>query len=288
MRFFHASTARRTHIIRRLTFSIATTLLIAAGAVIYLSSQTSIRADALSLAVTFTPTPAPRGALPTTTRVLPPVTTSITYSNPSATPVSSPTSLKAPPSTATPTRSAVATSAPALTRSFMPPVSPIATKTSTPQPTVKKLSAPGSAPAVNGHYQLAGRTTHTGTTITASPGGYTATTAADGSFSLPLSEGTYTITASTAGYLPTSKVNVVVSSGATTTLADATAVSGDADGNGAVDLSDLSIIGGVFGLSSSTDGYDARADLNADGSVNIIDLVLAASHYGMSGAQTWP
>lgn len=239
-----------------------------------------------------TPTQSPTGAWQTITGTLIPVSVPVTATTPTATTklATSPTSVKAAPST--PTISAkVAPATPTTTRSATPPSPPSWTPVPT---TIRTLSArpgqknPTTISGLIGRYQLAGRATSSGAIITATPGTFTTTVSADGTFTLTIPDGTYTVTALMPGYLPTQKVEVTLVNGGPITLSDAVAVSGDVDASGAIDSSDLTIVGGVFGLGSGAPGFDARADVNGDGLVNIIDLVLAASHFGTSGIQPWP
>ncbi|HUC20595.1 MAG TPA: dockerin type I domain-containing protein, partial [Candidatus Polarisedimenticolaceae bacterium] len=52
---------------------------------------------------------------------------------------------------------------------------------------------------------------------------------------------------------------------------------GDVDGNGVIDIIDLSILVSRYGQSGVT---RAQGDLNNDGAVNIIDLSILLSNYG--------
>ena len=52
-------------------------------------------------------------------------------------------------------------------------------------------------------------------------------------------------------------------------------VSPDLDGNGAVNLADISIFAGAY-----FGPYDWRADFNGDGSINLADIPILASHLG--------
>jgi len=54
----------------------------------------------------------------------------------------------------------------------------------------------------------------------------------------------------------------------------------DVNGDGKVDISDLSIVGNSFGSSIGSPSYVPAADLNADGQINIVDLVLVAGKFG--------
>jgi hypothetical protein len=54
------------------------------------------------------------------------------------------------------------------------------------------------------------------------------------------------------------------------------AVSGDADGDGAVTCSDVAIVRASFGRRAGQPGFDPRADLNRDGIVNVQDSAIVA------------
>ncbi len=54
----------------------------------------------------------------------------------------------------------------------------------------------------------------------------------------------------------------------------------DTNGDGMVNIKDLSFVAGVFGSTVNSPGYDGRADLDGNGVVNIVDLVLVASYFG--------
>ncbi len=54
----------------------------------------------------------------------------------------------------------------------------------------------------------------------------------------------------------------------------------DTNGDGMVNIKDLSFVAGVFGSTVNSPGYDGRADLDGNGAVNIVDLVLVASYFG--------
>ena len=57
---------------------------------------------------------------------------------------------------------------------------------------------------------------------------------------------------------------------------------GDANNDGAIDLSDLTCIGGSFGNAPVTCGTTGSSDINANGTVNILDLVLTGGNYGLT------
>jgi hypothetical protein len=125
---------------------------------------------------------------------------------------------------------------------------------------------------LTGRVLLEGRTDHSGTEVRLN--GVSATTAADGSYSLAAAAGTYTMTFSHAAYLSQSIV-VTGLAGTTTTVPDVTLIAGDVNGDGLIDILDLSAVGSQFG---STSPSPPEADLNADGQVDIIDIVLVAKN----------
>jgi parallel beta-helix repeat protein len=143
---------------------------------------------------------------------------------------------------------------------------------------------------VSGVVQLQGRATGSwdGMTVSLVPGGYTAMTAGDGTFSISgVPYGTYTVIAhfvpGHGGYLDAQKTGFVVN-GTSNTTGTTTLAGGDADMNGTVGLGDLTITGGDFGNSPPT---DVRADINGDNAVNILDLVLEGGNYGTDGPTLW-
>lgn len=62
---------------------------------------------------------------------------------------------------------------------------------------------------------------------------------------------------------------------------------GDANNDATISIGDLSCIGGDFGGPPSTCGGTGSSDINASGAVNILDLVLAGGNYGLSTPQGW-
>src|SRR6266568_81429 len=75
--------------------------------------------------------------------------------------------------------------------------------------------------------------------------------------------------------------NIRVQEGAGSALAEiAVSRRVDTNGDGMVNIKDLSFVAGVFGSTVNSPGYDGRADLDGNGAVNIVDLVLVASYFG--------
>ena len=55
-----------------------------------------------------------------------------------------------------------------------------------------------------------------------------------------------------------------------------------------IDISDLTCIGGSFGGEPPfTCGATGSSDVNADGVVNILDLVLSGGNYGLTSPRAW-
>lgn len=55
---------------------------------------------------------------------------------------------------------------------------------------------------------------------------------------------------------------------------------GDINGDGIVDIFDITIAAAAFGSSPGDPSWDERADINMDGIVDIFDLVIIATHFG--------
>ena len=111
------------------------------------------------------------------------------------------------------------------------------------------------------------------------------TTAADGTFSLPVPLGaTYTVQADYNGYLKSQKSSVYVV-GATVNIGSTTIRGGDTNGDNCVNILDIVSIIGKFGMSglATTD----PEDINDDGTINILDLTLGAGNFGSCGPTAW-
>ncbi len=111
------------------------------------------------------------------------------------------------------------------------------------------------------------------------------TTAADGSFSLPVPlGGTYIVQASYNGYLDVQKSSVYVV-GATVDIGVTTLWGGDTNNDNCVNILDIVSIIGKFGMSGLP--TSDPEDINDDGTINILDLTLAAGNFGRCGPTTW-
>ncbi|MBI5879014.1 MAG: hypothetical protein HZB53_15290 [Chloroflexi bacterium] len=79
----------------------------------------------------------------------------------------------------------------------------------------------------------------------------------------------------------------MVTPGGSATVAATLLKGGDATNDGAIDVTDLTCIGGAFGGAPTLCGTTGSSDINADGVVNILDLVLAGGNYGLAAPQPW-
>jgi subtilase family serine protease len=88
------------------------------------------------------------------------------------------------------------------------------------------------------------------------------------------------------GYVLSAHISVLPGeiSTAKNTLADPTVfvvrMAGDVNDDCRVDISDLSIVGATFGLTSGSPSWNPNADLDNDGVINIIDLTIVGIHFG--------
>lgn len=58
------------------------------------------------------------------------------------------------------------------------------------------------------------------------------------------------------------------------------ALTGDVNGDGKVDITDIALVGKHFGTTPSSHNWDARCDLNSDGKVDITDMSIVARAFG--------
>jgi len=99
-----------------------------------------------------------------------------------------------------------------------------------------------------------------------------------------MTDDTYTFKIEMARYLDASAVVVV--SGDTMTLNKAILLGGDVDDDDDIAITDLSSIGGKFG--ETVNPATTPQDINYDGLVDILDLVLAAGNYGLTSSPWTP
>jgi len=74
--------------------------------------------------------------------------------------------------------------------------------------------------------------------------------------------------------------------GDTLTLNTAVLLGGDVDDKDGIEITDLSSIGGKFG--ETVNPATTPEDINYDGLVDILDLVLAAGNYGLTSSPWTP
>ncbi len=160
--------------------------------------------------------------------------------------------------------------------------------------------------SVNGTINLQGRLQNTlapagwngaVVTLTCASGGcmgygpYVFVTGTDGTYQLMKSgagsgivAGTYNATASRRAYLGATKSGIVVTQSGALSMTTPMLLGGDVNGDGTIDILDLSAIGAAFGTSVTP---DVGPDINGDGFVNIFDLVLAGGNYHLT-TSNWP
>ena len=135
---------------------------------------------------------------------------------------------------------------------------------------------------MTGKVTLQGQPRVSGVRITAGPS--STLTQIDGSFELSLVPNTYTLTATHNKYL--ARVTLIrLDPGAPPLALPATVLlGGDGTNDGAVNLTDLVLVGAHY---NTTPPGDPRADLNQDGTVDLLDLVLVSTNYGRVGPMGW-
>jgi len=108
-----------------------------------------------------------------------------------------------------------------------------------------------------------------------------ASTDANGGFSLTAPAGTYTVVASAGGHL-SAQGPATLTAGESNKKTPVSLLAGDIDGNSVIDQYDAMTIG--MSYNSATPG---AADLNNDGTINILDLQILAENFRKSGALDW-
>lgn len=171
-----------------------------------------------------------------------------------------------------------------------PTPTPAKSTTVTPPGTNTPASSPTVAPTstnqvtLRGAVSLEGIGAAAGVQVSTSPGGHSTVTLADGSFSLAGLAGnqSYTVTARSPGFLSAVRSALNVTSG-TATLPTVVLRAGDVDGDDAVTITDVSVVAGAFGNSSTAAG----GDLNGNGTVDIADVSIVSTNFGLVGPTTW-
>ena len=101
------------------------------------------------------------------------------------------------------------------------------------------------------------------------------TTAADGTFTLPMvSSGSHIVKATLPCYIWDEQTIDVIAN--QTTNVNLHLIAGDVNGDGTINIFDLVAVGVAFG------GNDMTVDINADSAINIFDLVLVGTNFGLS------
>ena len=59
-------------------------------------------------------------------------------------------------------------------------------------------------------------------------------------------------------------------------------IPGDVDGSRLVDIFDIVMMAGIYGISQPNPEYDPNCDIDGDGDIDIYDIVAAAGNYGES------
>jgi hypothetical protein len=111
-------------------------------------------------------------------------------------------------------------------------------------------------------------------------------TTADGTYTFTgIAPGEYLLLADAPGYLAVAqRVQVVADQGTSAPIM--VLLAGDTDDNQVIDLADAGFIGANFGLDAGV--APSNADLNTDGAVNIVDLTLVGGNFGKSGPVMQP
>ncbi len=127
---------------------------------------------------------------------------------------------------------------------------------------------------ITGRAYLEGRSEHDGILVALEgPTTVTTTTDVSGTYAFTgIIPGTYTLTLSAGLYL-TGAVDVTATACQTAEVCDITLPGGDLNGDGRVDILDLSLCAAHFGSA------DPAADVNADGVVDVYDLVLLGKNF---------
>ncbi len=147
----------------------------------------------------------------------------------------------------------------------------------------------GTVSQVSGVVTLQGRGDWSGATVDAQPGeAYGAdpapvTSDAWGRFAFGATDDDYLVAITMPRYLPASRTVAVA--GGSQELPAVELLGGDIDGVPGIDIVDITGISGVL-FGAAVDAATTAADINYDGWVDILDLVLAAGNYGLT-ASPW-
>ena len=143
--------------------------------------------------------------------------------------------------------------------------------------------------SIEGTVLLQGRSDHSGVEVCADDGSspVCVMTGPDGAYSIEAAEGSYGVTVEMERYLDAEKLNADVTANGVTNLLPVTCLGGDSNDDCMVNILDISLVGGRFGLSCGDPNWDARADINDDCVINILDLSVTGSNFGGSCPVPW-
>ncbi len=142
---------------------------------------------------------------------------------------------------------------------------------------------------IEGTVTLQGRSDHSNAVVCADDGILPLCVQSDaaGAYSIDVSEGSYEVTVEMERYLDAKKLNVPVFAGAVTNLPPVTCLGGDSNDDCVVNILDLTLMGGRYGISCGDLNWDPRADINDDCVINILDLTVTGGNFGKSCPVPW-
>jgi hypothetical protein len=148
---------------------------------------------------------------------------------------------------------------------------------------------PGDDGTIEGTVILQSRSDHSGAEVCADDGSSPVCVLTDeaGAYSIDAAEGSYTVSIEMARYLDGEKLNVPVTEGVVTSLQPVTLLGGDTNDDCVLNILDMSLVGGRFGMSCGDPNWDSRADINDDCTVNILDLSVTGGNFGGACPVPW-
>ena len=108
----------------------------------------------------------------------------------------------------------------------------------------------------------------------------------DGTFSITdLKDGTYRVWADNSPYF-SGCTEIEVVDGQLASIGSITLLNGDVNGDGIIDIGDVTLLAWYFGMpTADVPESQRRVDLNSDGTVNIQDLAIVGANFGMERCQ---
>jgi len=135
--------------------------------------------------------------------------------------------------------------------------------------------------SMKGQVYLDGRTVHSGAMVSAEPGGNNAMTFPDGKFELlALVAGQYTVDVTHTSYLRSGPKTYNVIAGSTLNVGNVTLLGGDCNNDDNINILDAAMVAYAFAFTNGQPGFDPKADINGDGAVDIFDLVMVGNNFG--------